>query len=452
MVKCFSLKTKQIIFTILGVILSPLIIVCLLLVCTYYFLFSLPVKRISYIIVQKKYYRRRLVKALQQKQELKLKQYQIDNVMFAFRPFPSIDMYISIAYGQIVLLNSQLMSMNAQSLKYYFQPGQTEQFCYYVSFKKCKRFVQETSLKLQPGWTQSACIYNNQQYIVVFDNIFILSSLDLQLVAKIPDFGLFNYNYQSNLNLSAQIFTLNDKLYVHNNSSKLFQINKNYKLKCVNKKHGNYFYAQFCDHVFVFQFNKVQKLKCIFELELVQDIRSSRLLFCSGAIAILVVICEWERKYESLYIVNMLDGCVKYWLDTDHQFIQMDADQVHNEQINKDALELDQTGFKIKDQIIDQILGNDFRKRVSEFRKTYECKQKIVVNTNQMHEFVFKAELELILEPQFKRTINTFRLLSETVQNQLQETSNAVKGLVEIQNKMIQIFNFMQDQNELNSQ
>ncbi|CAL5973151.1 Conserved_hypothetical protein [Hexamita inflata] len=447
MVKCSQIA-KQKVLKALCVILSPLLIVCIPMVFIFYLLLIIPLKSISLIIFQKKYNRNRLARASQQK--LEIQQHQMGDLMFPFKPFPNLDMYISIASGYLILTNSELVCMCRKPLQYYFQPGQTEQFCYYLSFEKYKYVVQETSLTLQPGWTQSTCIYNNNLYIVIFDNVFILSNLELFLVARIPDYNLF-MSQPVNLNFSAQIFSFNNYLYVHNNSSKLFQITQN-KLKCVNTNQNNVFYAQFCDHVFVFQFNKVQKLKCIFELELVQDIRSSRLLFCSGAIAILVVICEWERKYESLYIVNMLDGCVKYWLDTDHQFIQMDADQVHNEQINKDALELDQTGFKIKDQIIDQILGIEFRKRVSDYRKTYECKQKTVVNANQMHEFVFKAELELILEPQFKRTINTFRLLSETIQNQLQETNNAVKGLVEIQNQMVQIFNFMYEENELNSQ
>ncbi|CAL6035301.1 Hypothetical_protein [Hexamita inflata] len=435
--------------------MSPLIIVCLLLVCIYYFLFSLPIQRIIYIIVQKKYYRSRLAKATQRKQEIKIKQHQISDLMFPFKPFPSIDMYISVAYGQIVLMNSSLMSMNAQSLKYYFQPGQTEQFCYYVIFKKCKRFVQETSLTLQPGWTQNTCTYNNQQYVVIFDFIFILSNLDLQLVAKIPDYGLFNYNYQSNLNLSAQMFTLNGKLYVHNNSSKLFKINEKNKLKCVNKKLENYFYAQFCDKVYAISFNKIQKLNQDFKLELIEEIQSSRLIFCSNAVLILLN-KDWqiERKCNLMYIVNMLDGRVIPWLDVDHQFINMDiSNQIVSEpQINQDALELDQTGFKIKDKLIDQILGIEFRKRVSDYRSTYECKQKTFVNANKMYEFVFKAELELILEPQFKRTISAFRVLSETIQNKLQETNTTVSRLVEIQNQMVQTYNFMYEEIELNNQ
>ncbi|CAL6085727.1 Hypothetical_protein [Hexamita inflata] len=125
---------------------------------------------------------------------------------------------------------------------------------------------------------------------------------------------------------------------------------------------------------------------------------------------------------------------------------------VSEPQINQDALELDQTGFKIKDKLVDQILGIEFRKRVSDYRNTYERKQKTFVNANKMYEFVFKAELELILEPQFKRTISAFRLLSETIQNKLLETNNAVSGLVEIQNQMVQTYNYMYEEIELNNQ
>ncbi|CAL6085755.1 Hypothetical_protein [Hexamita inflata] len=78
--------------------------------------------------------------------------------------------------------------------------------------------------------------------------------------------------------------------------------------------------------------------------------------------------------------------------------------------------------------------------------------KKTFVNANKMYEFVFKAELELMLEPQFKRTISAFRVLSETVQNKIQETNNAVSGLVEIQNQMVQTYNFMCEEIELNNQ
>ncbi|CAL6035293.1 Hypothetical_protein [Hexamita inflata] len=448
MVKC-SQTSKQKAFKALCVIFSPLLIVCIPVVFIFYLLLIIPLKSISSKIFQGKYYRSRLARALQQKQELKIKQHQICDIMFPFKPFPSIDVYISVASGYLILTNSELVCMCRQRLKYCFSPGQTEQFCYYLSFEKYKYVVQETSLTLQPGWTQNICTYNNKQYIVIFDFIFILSNFDLLLVAKIPDYGLCK-SQPTNLNFSAQIFTFNNNLYVHNNSSKLFQVTQN-KFKCVNTNQNNVFYAQFCDLVFVFQFNKIQKLKCIFELELVQDIRSSRLLFCSGAIAILVVHCEWQRKCESLYIVNMLDGCVIPWLDTDHLFVKVD-DNVYNEQINQDALELDQTGFKIKDKLIDQILGIEFRKRVSDYRNTYERNKKTFVNANKIYEFVFKAELELMLEPPFKRTISAFRLLSETIQNKLQETNKAVSGLVEVQNQMVQTYNYMQEEIELNNQ
>ncbi|CAL6015395.1 Conserved_hypothetical protein [Hexamita inflata] len=281
-------------------------------------------------------------------------------------------------------------------------------------------------------------MYNSKQYILIFDFLFILNGLDLKLVAQIPDFAYYK-NLDINLNQSAQLFTLNNKLYVHNCANKLFEVKNNNKLKCVNKKHQNYFYAQFCDKLFALRFDQIYEVKNNFQLEILKEIESSKLLFCSGAVLILVTV-NYQHDYDLFYILNMLDSQVETReLNETYQFI------AQNKLMNYDLLELGENGFKFKDEILDTIFGPEFKTRVSEYEKAYYLKQP-KCETKQISKFIFDSKMELIFEPQFKQVNFKLEQISQVLRDLMSLTNDRIDSLLSIQNLLVAKFNGLEQQ------
>ncbi|CAL6015412.1 Hypothetical_protein [Hexamita inflata] len=342
-------------------------------------------------------------------------------------------MHLSIANGYISLLNQELMLMNSKQLQYKFTKGQIENFLYYISLKRFKFVAQNSALKIPQNCTLNIIQHNGNYYILIFDFIFILSSnLDLQLISQIPDFAYFR-NFGTNLNQSAQLFTLNSKLYVHNCSSKLFEVKNNNKLKCVNRKLLNYFHAQFCDKVFALTFNQIFQVNNINSYVKIKDIQSSALLFCSGPIIILVTVNDWQN-HEVFYILNMLDSRVEIKQ-------RKSLELITNKQMNYEMLKLGENGFKLKDYILDEIFpGPDFKTRVSEYEKAY--KQKIPkCETKQISKFIFDSKMELIFEPQIRDVNTKLSLLTVKTRDLQFQTNVKINHLLSIQTQVVAKFN-----------
>ncbi|CAL5973189.1 Hypothetical_protein [Hexamita inflata] len=432
MAKC-SFKTKQRILIFAGMILSPLIILCLILAALCYCCIILPAKGIAYIIFMKKYQRNRQKKYqskdFQRQDKLK---YELQDIMFSFKPIASLNMHLSLSNGFISLINQEKIIMNSKQLQYKFTQGQVENFLYYISLKRIFKFVASNSAqKIPQNYTLNIVYHKGNYYFLMFDFLFILHNLDLQLITQLPDYAYFR-NLGNNLNQSAQLFTLNNKLYVHNCSNKLFEVKNNNKLKCVNRKHQNYFYAQFCDKVFALTFNQIFQIKNDLELVSLKQIQSSILLFCSGPILILVTVNDWQ-SHELFYILNMMDSQVEIKQSKSFQFIV-------NKQMNYDLLELGENGFKFKDEILDTIFGPEFKTRVSEYEKAYYLKQP-KCETKQISKFIFDSKMELIFEPQIRDVNTKLNLLTVTVRDLQFQTNVKINHLLSIQTQVVAKFN-----------
>ncbi|CAL5973205.1 Conserved_hypothetical protein [Hexamita inflata] len=437
MVKCCSIQTKQKILIFTGIILSPLIILCLILAALCYCGVVLPAKVMAYMVLMKKYQLNRKKKYISQNiEQLDKFQYELQDIMFSFKPLSQIYMYISLSNGFISLLNQDLKVMKSKQLQYKFTSGQVEEFLYYISLKRFKFRTSNTIYYLPQSCTLNIVMHQGIQYILIFDFLFILNGLELKLVAQIPDFAYYK-NLDTNLNQSSQLFTLNNKLYVHNCATELFEVNNN-KLKCVNRKHKNYFYAQFCDKLFALTFNKIFQVNNNFELNLLQEMESSKLLFCSGAVLIMVTV-NYQHDYDLFYILNMLDSQVETReLNETYQFI------AQNKQMNYDLLELGENGFKFKDEVLDTIFGPEFKTRVQEYEKGYYSKMP-KCKTKQISKFVFDSKMELILEPQFKQVNAKLEQISQVLRDQMSLTNDRIDSLL---SKTYQLPNLMVQSNK----
>ncbi|CAL6035299.1 Hypothetical_protein [Hexamita inflata] len=113
---------------------------------------------------------------------------------------------------------------------------------------------------------------------------------------------------------------------------------------------------------------------------------------------------------------------------------------ITNKQMNYEMLELGENGFKLKDCILDEIFGPEFKTRVSEYEKAYKYKQP-KCETKQISKFIFDSKMELIFEPQI-RSVNT-KLNQLTVKTRdLQFQTNAkINRLLSIQTQVVTKFN-----------
>ncbi|CAL5980099.1 Hypothetical_protein [Hexamita inflata] len=65
---------------------------------------------------------------------------------------------------------------------------------------------------------------------------------------------------------------MNNKLYCHNKSSKLFEIKPNGRIKCVNRKHYNISYYQYGNYVYATDELKIYQVKSNLQLQQIFDL------------------------------------------------------------------------------------------------------------------------------------------------------------------------------------
>ncbi|CAL6104111.1 Hypothetical_protein [Hexamita inflata] len=114
--------------------------------------------------------------------------------------------------------------INSNTISHQFKPGQNENFCQQVNFIFLNGQINEITSQIPIGYLNNMCYYNGQVYFQVLDQIFVVYDLDVKLVGQIPDYG-FETSVYYGFPLSSQIFTINDKLYAHNASRKIYQVN-----------------------------------------------------------------------------------------------------------------------------------------------------------------------------------------------------------------------------------
>ncbi|CAL6084828.1 Hypothetical_protein [Hexamita inflata] len=344
------------------------------------------------------------------------------DVMFLHKPNNQLDLYIGINNGQLVLLNSQMKCINSNTISHQFKPGQIENFCQQVNFIFLKGTVNEITSKIPIGYQNNMCYYNGQVYVQVLDQIFVVYDLDVKLVGQIPDYG-FETSVYYGIPFPSQIFTINDKLYVHNAAGKLYQVNTQRKkfqiVRGANKNIYNMQFFQFCDTVIALNYSYIYQVLNSSELFFLYNVQYSKVLFNSGGVLLLI------HDAES-YIFNMLD-LVLIPLSPEQQELFSNIEQI---------LVPDIIGFKIKDQILQQIISDDFPKRVQQRQQQFY--QQMCQTT--FNKLVFGSDLKPVLKTKFEHIKNEFTSTQNKITNQFERINFGLKTALNLQNHFVNSF------------
>ncbi|CAL6029793.1 Hypothetical_protein [Hexamita inflata] len=300
------------------------------------------------------------------------------NTMFFFKP-SSMDLFFSMNSGQIQFTNTSYSNIYSKQSKYQFQPGQKEKFCATLTSKSLvSSIVNETEFQIPPSYFSNVFICKQKVFFNVLDFVFVLKdNFEIQMVSQVPNFGKYvnvSIDEYKKLDLTGgHMFTLNDKLYIHNNSNKLFQV-RGKSLRCVNRKHFNTHYYQFCDKVYaVGQFN-IFKVESNLKLVEIENVAYPRIIFAQGGVLVLIHYYDYSNAVQKYFVLNMLDGVIT----------TIKQDEVNLQNI-QNVIELGPTGWQLKNQILARLCGADFQQRMVDYFNNYQKVQLEKSKYKKMH-------------------------------------------------------------------
>ncbi|CAL6052007.1 Hypothetical_protein [Hexamita inflata] len=126
--------------------------------------------------------------------------------------------------------------------------------------------------------------------------------MDVELVAQLPFFRYYSKRFLRQDLPGGLLFTMNDKLYVHNAHEKQFEIRDN-QLHCINKKHHNTYYYQFCDKVIAIKSSGIFTVASNLKLTQIAPVYRVKMLFTNGGT---LVMTNNGDQYQTI-IFNILD-------------------------------------------------------------------------------------------------------------------------------------------------
>ncbi|CAL5999182.1 Hypothetical_protein [Hexamita inflata] len=423
-------KTKDAIFILCIILLSPVILVGIVLIL----LFLAIVLPIQQSIQNKKLLkkfdndRRRKFFGKQNQQQLteqhqqeddnkqQIQQLMFKQLMFIFKPINLLDLYFCINNGNIEIISKDMCCLHRQQIKFNFQPLQEESYAYNTYQKSlCKGSISEMTHQIPSAHLTNVFYLGSKIFFSALDYIFVINEdLSVDFVQYINEFGRYFRRSISQFFNGGQMFTMNNKLYVHNQSHKLFELKKNNKLKCISKKHNSIFYCQFCDKVYavnnsdIFIVNqKLQKVN-------IKQLFDIKILFASGG----TLVISSDNKY--LYVLNMLDT----------KLVSVKQEEINLSQIMIPyQLELGPTGLQLKDEILVKLFGIDFPYRLTTHYNNYHND-----NLSQIqHKFMkslFNSKIDLITKNQWSKTNQQFTNVQSKILDQLTQISQAINSLV----------------------
>ncbi|CAL6004012.1 Conserved_hypothetical protein [Hexamita inflata] len=201
-----------------------------------------------------------------------------DQVIFKFKPVHYIGIEMQITQTKIQLASNDII-LYSQPVPYNFQSKYFSTFCNNIDdsrFMQAK--VVEKELKIPRAQFNQPVVCYGKIFLNIFDYIFTIEDFQLKYFAQMPKYAYYikqGVTYDG----CGQMFTMNSKLYCHNQSSKLFEVQKNGKLKCVNRKHFNIQYYQYGDKVYATDERKIYLVKSNLQLQSLFELGFGRVQF-----------------------------------------------------------------------------------------------------------------------------------------------------------------------------
>ncbi|CAL5999304.1 Hypothetical_protein [Hexamita inflata] len=359
--------------------------------------------------------------------------------MFIFKPINGIELYYSVVNGQIELINKQEQVISNIKTKYSFNPGEEQSFPYFVHQKKVfQSEISNTDYKIPEEQFTNVHFCNGKTYFNVLDMIFVVKKdLSIQVVSQLPNYGLHYGGFQKLSHQGGNMFTMNNKLYVHNNSKKLYQVKANHKLKCIRSNHKNIFYYQFCDKVYAITMHDIYLVMNNLKFVRIKELYNIKVIMALNGIIIIKSDCIAEQDY--YYVMNMQTA----------EIIQIQKRDQNFEALYRfrSIFSLGSLGKQLNDIIFQQIFGYDSKKLekyYSDYIRQYgQCQRPVFA-------YLFNNDLNMLVNYGYEQLNILYNLKQEmknVLKQRLEKVLFSIRSLnVEMTTKFLYVFEQSQAQ------
>ncbi|CAL6107105.1 Hypothetical_protein [Hexamita inflata] len=352
---------------------------------------------------------------------------QYSELFLVQKPVHYLNCQVAVQNQSVMLLDSNNKLLSVAKSEFNIKPGQQREFFYDLYFTKLfKPVIQYKKLRIQNSLMNNSVLYQNKVYFTVFDHLFYCDKIQIVKVAQIPN---YQHRFKQSWNLAnpgGDLFTIQDKLYVHNHSKGLYKLNGQ-KLQQVDNKHFNKYYYQFCDKVYCFDMQNIYlvgknlKMKQIFE-----DYKNELFgyyyidfIIHKGAI---IVFKYHQPNGQQQYALNMIDGSINTttrYFDIRGQF--KDPNLLFN---------FGESGLQFNDEILTEMFGEGTLKQINEYYKAYSK------HTNSCLDIALDYS-KILFKESNQNSLNRYEKMCEKINRQLTGVNQRIQNLALLQQFMI---------------
>ncbi|CAL5980677.1 Conserved_hypothetical protein [Hexamita inflata] len=349
--------------------------------------------------------------------------------MFILKPITGIEFYLSIQDGNLCILDKDLTCIVLKQIPYQFSSKDRYEFCSFVDYVfYLMQIVHDEKYQVPLGYLNAPLLLNGRIFFNVFDFVFELThDMQVKLLYQIPGFYKrpdIPQQVRSGFH-SGQIFGLNQQLYMQNNSTKLFKLSKQNYLKCVNNKHYNTHYYQFCDAVYALNEFGLYRVQSDLSLVRIWVIENMKVVFVGGGTLVLGL-----TSVNGVTVLNMLDGAVREcpWLGEAEICAQ---------------IELGPVGIQLQTQFLAEIFGAKFEECMVETVKLYREKNGIKRFSRGFANLIFGLDFQLLINEKRDKNFETLIKLTRKINLGKYRIKLILQANETKVRHMIEQFNFM---------
>ncbi|CAL6001757.1 Hypothetical_protein [Hexamita inflata] len=435
------MKADEIKFYLIVTLLSPI----LLIIGVLYLIFVYPVRQIITHRIQKQKKRNQANSVTMHiKNEMPDFSEQsfilVEKLMFVFKPVHYLDLYVGVLNSHLYVFNKERRCLKVCKIKYNFEQWLQDEFYSSIYFSNLyKPNVNNRKVTLNDTFQTNIVEFQGKHYFTVFDFVFCYNGLTVSHVAQIPRYQYFFRCKRSqipkhageprkHLDLmnfpSGTMFTIHNKLYVHNHSKQLYQL-RNSKFNCVNRDHVFKSYYQFCDKVYCIDFNHLYVVQNNLKLKVLSEFTEPQILVKHCGILILACHLNYQFRIEYLAL-NMLDGVVTQIPDMTTYF--------EKNMFLTDNLVLGNVGLQLSEEITTEVFGLKYSSRVQQYNCDYYTK----TGQYQIKNIIDVVNIDS--QQKFSRINDRFQSLQHLILNQCDTLNNNVQTLAHNLSRAVNVF------------
>ncbi|CAL6023209.1 Hypothetical_protein [Hexamita inflata] len=383
----------------------PVVLVLYLL----YYVFVVPIQQIVKIVSINKIHESQ---AYYTEDPSVFEQKALTYAMFTHKPVHYLGFFISVENSTLYLHDADLKIIKEYKIQYNFLQKSEKYLCVNVFFKYLfVRKYRGVFITLPPPYYTNGLFFKGKFYFTAFQYLYVIQDTKVERIL-VP-----NYFHSIGVRLNyppGQLFTLNGKLFIHNQSKQLFEVRRN-KLKCVDQEHVNKYYYQFADRVYCVDATHISR----YEIDTmkwinISEIQNIRIHFCNGGALI-------YQSEQEVFALNMLDGEVQQVKQP--KFVENITDNI----------EFGLYGCQLKKEIMQQLFGVDITHRMMQYYYRYK----------QGQTQIFKQILEYV-KTEHKIPKIQLKLMYAQYENRgkIQKVSKQMQTLVQANTKLTQLMSF----------